>query len=141
MSRYRNNYLDFAKKNWILLSLVTIAVFILNFIFYDQYNNVLNYIQKMLLCCFFIYWLWKLGKFVPSFISVLAELSFGIFFVHYYVLLIVKAIYEKITRQPIPGNIFYWTIDLILILCGSVFIIKIIQKIFPKYSRNIVGSW
>jgi len=93
----------------------------------------------MLFCCFFIYWLWRLDKYVPSFVSVLAELSFGIFFIHYYVLLIAKAIYEKVAHHAIPGNIVYWTLDLVIVLAGSVLIIQFIQKILPRYSRYLIG--
>jgi peptidoglycan/LPS O-acetylase OafA/YrhL len=139
LSRYRTPYLDFARKYWIGLSIITILVLVLNIIYFDQYNNTLNYIQKMLFCCFFIYWLWRLHKYVPSFVSVLAELSFGIFFVHYYVLLVAKALYEKIFHEAIPGNILFWTIDLVIVLAGSVAFIKFVQKVLPKYSRNLIG--
>ena len=139
MSRYRTAFMDLAKKYWVVLTVLTIAAFALNMVYYDQYNNALNYTHKMLFCCFFIYWLWKLDKWVPSFVAVLAELSFGIFFIHYYVLLVVKAIYEKSFHHAIPGNVVYWTIDLALVLAGSVLFIKMVQKITPKYSRYFIG--
>jgi peptidoglycan/LPS O-acetylase OafA/YrhL len=139
MSRYKDRYMEIAKKQWILLTLLTIAAFVLNMVYYDQFNNALNYTHKMLFCCFFIYWLWKVDRWVPAFMGVLADLSFGIFFIHYYVILVVKAIYQRVFHHEIPGNALYWTLDLILVIAGSVAIIKTIQKLTPKYSRSIIG--
>jgi peptidoglycan/LPS O-acetylase OafA/YrhL len=139
MSRYKNEYLAFAKKFWLPITLATAGLLVLNFVFYDPYNNPFNYLQKMFLCAFFIYWLWKLDKYIPKFLSVLADLSFGIFFLHYYVLLILKGLYQKYTGHGIPGNFIYWAIDFALVVIGTVIVIKTIKAIFPKRSRNLIG--
>ncbi len=139
MSRYKNEYLVFAQKNVLLINLLLIAALICNYIFYDGYRNPVNYIQKMLFCAFFIYWLWKMEAHVPSFINTLAELSFGIFFLHYYLILVIKAVYEKIAGTAIPGKLGFWVIDYILVLIGTVLVIKTIKYIFPKYSRYFIG--
>jgi hypothetical protein len=39
----------------------------------------------------------------------------------------------------VPGNVLSWAISLVLGLAVSVLIIKIIQKLVPKYSKNIIG--
>ena len=139
MSRYREQYLFFAQKYWIIITTSTVVTLLLNLYFYKEYNNQLNYLHKMLFCCFFIYWLWKLNRFVPKIMSTLAEVSFGIFFIHYYVILFFRALYTKAFGHALPGNIFYWTLDLIIVLAISIFIIRIIQKILPRYSRYIIG--
>jgi peptidoglycan/LPS O-acetylase OafA/YrhL len=139
MSRYKERYLSFAQKYVVLINVLLIASLVCNYIFYDQYRNPINYIQKMLFCGFFIYWLWKLEKYVPAFIGMLAELSFGIFFLHYYSILVIKAIYEKFTGNSIPGNMFYWVIDYVLVLAATVIIIKIVKRFFPKQSRYLIG--
>jgi surface polysaccharide O-acyltransferase-like enzyme len=82
MSHYKDAYLEWAKKYWLSLTLFTALVFAANLYYFDQLNGPLNYIHKMLFCLCFIYWLWKLDKYIPSVIGLLAELSFGIFFVH-----------------------------------------------------------
>ena len=65
--------------------------------------------------------------------------SFGIFFIHYYIILLTRGLYNKVVGHAIPGNIIYWTIDLFIILAISVLTIRIVQKLLPKYSRNIIG--
>lgn len=139
MSRYRNRVLEVSKKYWVPLSLATVAAVILNYIYLDEYGGAFSYIQKMLFCCFFIYWLWRLDKYVPAFVSTLADLSFGIFFLHYYTLLIVKAGYEKIFSRSIPGNLAYWIADLTIVLLGTVLVIKLIKKFLGSRSKYIIG--
>lgn len=139
MSRYKDAYLVWAKKYAIALSAMLLVTLICNFFFYDKFNNPINYIQKMLFCCFFIYWLWRFEGKVPSILSKLAEISFGIFFLHYYLILVIKAVYEKVAGHSIPGNIVFWTIDFLLVLAGTVLVIKVTKAIFPKYSRNLIG--
>lgn len=139
MSRYKNEYLELAKKYWVLISGVTVAVFVLNFIFYNPYNNPFNYLQKMLFCAFFIYWLWKLDKYVPKWLASLAEISFGIFFLHYYLILVIKMGYEKFFHTGIPGNILYWVADLLLVLIGTIIVIRVVKWITGKKSRYLIG--
>lgn len=138
MSRYKKEYLEFAKRYYIWISVATVLAFTANLLWYN-YNNPLQYLHKMLFCCFFMYWLWRLDRYVPKFFAVLADLSFGIFFIHYYVLLVVKALYEKAFRQPIPGNVVYWIIDLVLVMGGTVLFIQAVKRIFPKKSRYLIG--
>jgi peptidoglycan/LPS O-acetylase OafA/YrhL len=139
LSRYRDKVLTVFKKYWIVLTVATITAIVVNYIYFEQYNPLLSYIQKMLLCCFSIYWLWRLDKYVPAFFSVLADLSFGIFFIHYYAILIIKAVYEKLMHHPIPGNIVYWIIYLVLVLLGSVLVIRAVQKLTGSKSRYLIG--
>lgn len=138
MSRYKKEYLEFAKKYYLLISLVTVAAFVADLLL-PQWNNQLEYLHKMLFCCFFMYWLWRLDKYVPKFFALMADLSFGIFFIHYYLLLVVKAGYEHAAHHPIPGNILYWVIDLALVTAGTIFCIQAIKKIFPRKSRYLIG--
>lgn len=139
MSRYKEQYLEFAKKFWVIISILTIASLALTFMYYEEFKSALNYTQKMLFCCFFIYWLWRLDKYIPKLLGYLAEISFGLFFIHYYFILIIKAMYEKVFHHGIPGNIFYWTADLILVFALSILTIVMVKKLFPKYSRNLIG--
>jgi surface polysaccharide O-acyltransferase-like enzyme len=139
MSRYKNQYIEFAKKYWILISCLTIGVFIINLIYCKQLNNPLNYLHKMLFCCFFIYWGWRLDKYIPKFLGLLADYSFGIFFIHYYFILIFKYIFEKVFNYEIPGNLANWTLELVLVILGSMLFIKIVKLIFHQRSRNIIG--
>ena len=140
LSRYKDEYLEFAKRYWIPITLITILSLVVNYIYFDEYNGSLNYIQKMLFCCFFIYWLWRLDKYIPKVMGTLADLSFGIFFIHYYVLLVIKAVYEAVCHHPIPGNLVYWILYLALVLAGTIIFIRIAKRILKDNSRQFIGS-
>jgi peptidoglycan/LPS O-acetylase OafA/YrhL len=139
MSRYKDRYMELAQKRYIWISLLTVLVFALNLVYYEQYNNALNYLHKMLFCCFFLYWLWRLDRYVPSFFNLMADLSFGLYFLHYYALLAIKTVYEHKMGHPIPGTLLYWSLDLGLVVVVTVFVILGIKKVFRKHSRNLIG--
>lgn len=139
MSRFKDRFLGFAKQNSLLISFLLLVSLVSNYVFYDQWRNPINYIQKMLFCPFFIYWLWRFEKYVPSFVSYLAEISFGMFFLHYYAILVIKAVYEKAFAHSLPGNIVYWVVDYVLVLLSTALVIYLVKKIFPKLSRNLIG--
>lgn len=139
MSRYKIQFMEFAKRFYLLISILLILSLLANYIFYENWRNPINYVQKMLFCPFFIYWLWRFEKFVPSFISYLAEISFGVFFLHYYAILVIKAIFEIASGRGIPGTFFYWVIDYFLVLLSTAAVIYIIKKLFGKRSRSLIG--
>jgi len=139
MSRYRKEYLEIAKKYWGLISLFFLLIFILNVVYFDSHNGMLNYFQKLVLCAFSIYWLWRLDKFVPPFFATLAELSFGIFFMHYYFILILKAVYEFQYKTPIPGNVLNWLFYFIFVVILNIIFLKIVKTVFKTKSRYLVG--
>ncbi|MDP4254341.1 MAG: acyltransferase, partial [Bacteroidota bacterium] len=139
LSRYKKEYLEFAKKYYVIISIATVLAFAATLLFYTTLGNPLNYVHKMLFCCFFIYWLWRLERYVPPFFNLMADLSFGLYFLHYYTLLIVKAVYERSAHHAIPGNILYWTADLLLVLFGTIVVIQAVKRLAPKKSRYLIG--
>lgn len=139
LSRYKDKVIKLLQRYWIPLTAGTLLAVILNYIYFEEYGFKLSYIHKMLFCAFFIYWLWRLDKYIPKFFSVLADLSFGIFFLHYYILLIIKAIYEKLAGHAIPGNIVYWTLNFIVVMVLSVFAVQLVKRLSGKSSRYFVG--
>ncbi|MET0243618.1 MAG: acyltransferase [Flavitalea sp.] len=139
MSRYKNEYLEFAKKYWVAISILAVVTVAVNFYYYPAYNSPLNYLQKMSFCLFFIYWLWKLGNHIPKILGSMAELSFGIYFIHYYFILILRKVAEKIWGAPAPGNLFYWLLSIFLCFAMCFLVLNTIRKLFPRHSKNLVG--
>jgi probable poly-beta-1,6-N-acetyl-D-glucosamine export protein len=139
MSRYRQRFLAIADRYSAGIIGLTIIVLAANLYYYPEHNNQLNFLQKMLFCATFIYLLWKYDRFIPGFLASLAEMSFGIFFLHYYTLLVLKAVYEKFAGHAIPGNLINWIIFLAAVLIITVLIIRLVKLIFPKISRQLIG--
>lgn len=139
LSRYKDKVLVVFRRFWLPLTISTVTTVVLNYVYFENFGYVLSYIHKMLFCAFFIYWLWRFDRFIPLFFSTLADLSFGIFFIHYYILLLLKAIYEKLMGHPIPGNLFYWVINFVLVMLFTVLAVQLIKKILGSKSRYLVG--
>lgn len=139
MSHYKNEYLAFAKKYWPLITGLTVAAFVLNIVFYDSWYDQLNYIHKMLFCCFFLYWLWRLDKYIPKFFNYLAEISFGVFFVHYYFNIIYYSLANRYLPAAKVGSFLNWTIFFLFVFAGTIALITFVRKVFPKYSKNLIG--
>lgn len=138
LSRYKDAYLEFAKKYWLLITVLSVGSIVLNY-FVVRFYDPVDYTQKMLFCCFYIYWLWRLEKYVPKVVDTLAVLSFGIYFVHYFFVLIIRGGFERIFHREIPGNIVVWTICLLIIMALSIWSLQLAKKILGKYSKYFVG--
>jgi peptidoglycan/LPS O-acetylase OafA/YrhL len=139
VSHYRHQFLSFMHRWRYVVGFATVALFSSNLYFYPDYNNALNYAHKMLFCALFIYLLWKNDQYVPKFLGSLAEISFGIFFLHYYVILVTKAIYEKLIHHAMPGNLVYWSLDLFVVMFITLFVIRMTKKILGDRSRTVIG--
>lgn len=108
------------------------------------YNGIdLMGIQKIIVCLFFVGLFYKIQDkkwiFIEKPLSLLADYSFPIFFIHNYFILITKYFLEKYNftlNFSYLGLIFFTTYICIL----SMIFTKIIKLIFKKNSRMIIGG-
>lgn len=142
-SHYRKEFLDFSEKYWKPVLAAIIITITLNIIYDKPYYEKYNFILKVLFCSFFLFVMRKTEKYMPaglqSNLAKIAELSFGIYFVHYYFILAVKMGYPKLFGHEVPANFLSWLIYAIVVITGSIVTLRIIKKIFPKKSRLLVG--
>jgi peptidoglycan/LPS O-acetylase OafA/YrhL len=138
-SRYKFQIFEVSEKWSVVFTIVTLGLCVTTF-FDVPYYDQLMYLQKMAFCWFFIYWLRQADRFVPKFFDTLAELSFGIFFLHYYFLLAFKFIAERYAPMFIEGNVLNWFIHFALIVISNTIFLIMVKKIFSKNSRYLVGA-
>jgi len=139
LSRYKDEYLVFARKYWVLVTVLPIAFLVLNYFISPRFYDNVDYTHKMLFCPFYLYWLWRLEKYVPKFVDVLAVLSFGIYFVHYFFVLLLRGVYQMVFHAPMPGNLVVWTVCLIVVMLLSIWTLQLTQRILGKKSKFLVG--
>ncbi|RYG42092.1 MAG: acyltransferase, partial [Chitinophagaceae bacterium] len=139
LSRYKNEFLEFAKKFWLPLTVLPIAALVATYFATDRMYDRLDFLHKVLFCGFYIYWLWRLEKYIPKWVDILATYSFGIFFVHYFFVLLVRGLSIKFFHREVPGNIVFWLLSFIIIMVLSVLTLKAAQKILGKKSKYFVG--
>lgn len=137
-SHYKNEVLEFSKKYWMPFTLLTVLFMIVSLfdmMFYDQ----IMYLQKMLLCWFFIYWLWRLDHIVPKPVPFLADISFGIFFLHFYFVIALRYLQMNVLKIPIHNIFIYWTLHFVLAMILTSVAIVVIRKLSGKKSKMLIG--
>lgn len=99
----------------------------------------LVYIQKILLCLFFMIFLKRYDDKNHVIITLLASTSFSIYFLHIYFTWAIGILNKKANFGLDNGSwITYFTLlFMIIIIC--IIIAKTTKKMFPKYSRYLIG--
>lgn len=137
-SRYKDEVLEFSIKWWKPMTALTVVLIGISYIEWRFYDQVM-YIQKMMLCWFFIYWLWKIDEFVPKTIAFLAEISFGIFFIHHYFVIGLRYFQLNVLHLEINNVFFYWTLHFVITIGLTSALIVLVRKVAGKRSRVLIG--
>lgn len=73
-------------------------------------------------------------------LKLFGDYSFGIFFVHLYVLQVLRVL-DRAKYLPVsPPNLFTFTLYFIGVMLITVLIVKAIKMVFKSYSRYVIGS-
>lgn len=147
-SHFREKIFPVMQKKyfWLLIGFVVLTV--LEIVFLPQPTvqpTTINSLTKLVLCVLIMYFLWvaesRLSKLFHEIMGLLAELSFGIYFIHYYFLMFYSRMVYKLRLEPfwIHANPFIFSLILVFGLGGSIVLLLFIKMIFGKKSRFIVG--
>lgn len=100
----------------------------------------LLFIQKILLCVFFMALLNRMERYSMSILDTLASASFAIFFIHPYLLWGVQVIMNQNIPflMEINGPVLWLSMTLLVILV-SIGLARCIRYVFKSYSRMIIG--
>ncbi|WP_188464778.1 acyltransferase family protein [Marivirga lumbricoides] len=143
-SHYSAKILNWSEKfKWIIIVLF-FTLFGLTLLYHQAaWYDQLLYVQKMLLCWILFYFLYKMEGAIPKkinqFLGFFADYSFGVFFIHYIIFLVLKMIFEKAFPHFLVGSLFNWLFVFALTLLLSLLSVRIIKFIFPKRSRYLIG--
>lgn len=100
-----------------------------------------NYFQKLLLCCLLLGLLVRHeSKLKSKMIDNIAACSFGVFFIHAYLITACKLAYQHWYDQRLPGSVGLFLIFSVLILLVSNTAINVLRSRMGKNSRLLVGS-
>ncbi len=136
-----DHVVELCKKFRVPITLLVLALIAINTItpYYDQY---IQFLLKITLCGFGLYLLDSVDNLIGTRLNYLGHISFGIFFIHAYVLPVLKISYLWMSgAESLPeGNIISYFILTSLVLLGCTAIIWLLQKILGKNSRMILGA-
>lgn len=139
-SKYKNIFNVFLQKNFLI---IIFFIIISALIVYE--NNLgrdlkINFIQKMFLSIFTLGILYKLrNKINLKFLNIIADFSFGIFFIHGYLISGIKFLYLKYYNELPSGSLLIYFFASLLILELCIIIIFITKKILGNKSKFIIG--
>jgi hypothetical protein len=97
-------------------------------------------IQKIALCFAFMTWLGRYENNKNKFMNLISENSFGIFFIHPILLILVEKIKRTMDFKFPINNFLIYIVFSTLIFSLSLLITILIKRAFPTKSRYIIGS-
>jgi len=97
-------------------------------------------IQKIIFCLFFMTWLYRYENRKIKYLNIIAENSFGIFFIHGILILIFFKIKTKIGIS-LPQNYFLvYCLVVFFVFSNSLFLTLLFRNVFSKKSKYLIGS-
>jgi len=139
ISRYREQFLQFAEKYTTLVTLLPLSFMVLTYYAAERFYDPVEFIQQVLFCGFYIYWLKRLDKYVPRFVATLAALSFGIYYVHYFYVLALRRIQQQLLHHEAPGTLLNWALGMVIVIFLSVWTLQLAHRILGNKSKYLLG--
>lgn len=139
-SRYHDKIISVMGS--IHLPTIGIAAFFY-FLHVENYNqqHLYIYLFKMITCFNLLYYLWRMDDILGDKLSIVAHLSFGIFFLHGFILGGVKPLYLLLSgSEALPlGNIFYYAFFCISVILLCLALLTFSKRLLGKNSRWVLG--
>ncbi|WP_286270977.1 acyltransferase family protein [Thalassotalea hakodatensis] len=142
-SQFKDVINPIISRNILIVFSFSLIIFfsICEFLFLEGTMTYINYLQKLSMSIFFLGLFIKFNSYLNSkFVSVIADTSFGVFFIHSYLLTSGKLLYLKVNGEPATGNLVLYFIVAITTLLTCSYIITLVKKVSGKYSKLLVGS-
>ena len=136
--RYRSAIFTIIDRYKYALTGITAVALIASY-FQFAYTVEVIFIQKVLLCFMITYWLKVNELRIPPFLHRLAIISFGIYFVHYYVILGVRAASLQLLGHELSQNLGEWVIVFVVVFALSYGAVALTRVVLGKHSRWLVG--
>ncbi|PHZ85376.1 acyltransferase family protein [Paremcibacter congregatus] len=141
-ARHHDRLIITISKYHLILLAATILFSLGQIIYYEEYRNYFMYLHKLVICPLLIYYLYQTRELFGHTLTKIGHFSFGIFFIHAYILPLLKRIYVKFTDHiEMPEGDIISSVGLtlfVLIIC--VLIVSLSNKVGKKYSKLVIGS-
>ena len=155
-SHYREKVLAITRRLVPILVITCLAVPLMAYLG-AMVGSALNLVQKLSLCILLLYWLEVYDQFLKKFFAYLATVSFGIYFIHPYVVWALAKLAGKAEGRELFDNVHYGFLNVYygflgegsLAACFACFAAVVListlvaataRRLFGSYSRMIVGS-
>lgn len=143
-SQFRDKVLPMIQKRYLLLLSLFALLTIVQGCFKPELVT-LNSLSKLVLSLLIMGFLWAKESQLPQFFNrsmgFVAELSFGIYFLHEYFIVLLPGVEKRVGLAHFPhhADLLSFLLNYLLVLGGSIGAVLLIKKIFGKNSRFVVG--
>lgn len=97
-------------------------------------------LRMMLLCLILLKFFYKIQHINMPVLKLLGDYSFGLYFIHLYVIIFLDTLYRKVINPEPIYSIWLYIGMLVLTVSISLSIIWVTKKIFGKNSRMLIGT-
>ncbi len=141
MSVYHDEALSFVERFQYPL-LIVVAALIIGNTFWSGYEQYIQYTLKIILCPLLLYCFSRANVVIGSRLNYLGHVSFGIFFIHAYILPIIKLAYLRFSENTSfpEGDIIVYISLTASVIVACMGVIYLCQKILGSRSRMILGA-
>jgi peptidoglycan/LPS O-acetylase OafA/YrhL len=73
-------------------------------------------------------------------VNYLGNISFGIYFVHYYIVAMLNMASESVLNGFFSGSVIAYSVTVIAVLVPSIVTVTIAKKVMGRYSRMFIGA-
>lgn len=139
-SRHKDKLFELTNKYFLLLLLGVVGI-----IAFEKFNpeiltEQLQFIQKMMLSIVMLHLFHKYESKIPRQINEIADMSFGIYFIHSFVLVFVGHLIKHFTRTgALTYTPFNYCLVFVSVMLITIITIKIVKLPTKSYSRYIIG--
>ncbi|GAB4237972.1 MAG: hypothetical protein Tsb0034_13370 [Ekhidna sp.] len=129
------------KRFFYLLMIGWILLFILSMNTDFAYYYQVIFVQKVIAIPLMVELMGKIRvNAIQKMLSRLAETSFGIYFIHFYVILFIRAMSKHFFGYEYPGSMLMWMTTFIVMISISYSTVFVAKRILKSHSRLIIGS-
>jgi surface polysaccharide O-acyltransferase-like enzyme len=142
VSHYREKFFSYMQNYWLIYGGVFCIILYVDYILRANYLEQVIYVSRYTFGCLFILFvLYRFDKQVGTTFRLFGDMSFGIYFLHGYVLSLLWRIGGKLslTTPYVSANIVSYLLLLISVLLISYLVLWFVKKVFGKRSRMLTG--
>lgn len=138
-AKYKETMFVLTDKFLIVLGFLYLATLLLPILEIGQ-NFSMNYFNKMLACVLFTFYLHKYEEIIKDRLDLFASFSFGIYFIHWYVIYAVKYLFISNFGFKFEGNLLDVAGFFTIVFAMCCLIVLVIKRLLKEKSRYFIGS-
>ncbi len=97
-------------------------------------------LRMMLLCLILMKFFYKIQHINMPVLKLLGDYSFGLYFIHLYVIIALDTAYRKLINPEPVFSLLLYIVMLALTVTITLLIIHVVRKVFGKNSRMLIGT-